>query len=311
MLIRFGILALAVVLLVYLIMTSRQQGSVKKRLEAIEKEGDISVMLAQEIALETQKRRPTLGFVRVPGRVRASIASSGVKLKDEEFVLLWLLLVLVVAIFTLVFAKSFIICIIASALAAMAPPLLLSSAEHKRHQLFGEQLGDALLLISNALRAGFSFEQALESAARDMPDPLSSELSRVVKELKVGMSFEDSMGALAQRMENNDIKLLTSAVVVQRQVGGNLAEILDNISETIRERIRIKANIKTLTAQGRTSGLLIGALPIFLLIMCSIMNPGYMSMFTSTLIGYILLGVMAVLELIGALVIRNMVNIES
>ena len=135
------------------------------------------------------------------------------------------------------------------------PRIYLGMRKSARLKAFDNQLGDALNLIVNSLRAGYSTTQALEVISNEMPSPISDEFGRVVLELQLGVSFDTAMANLLRRMPSPDMDLVITAMSVQREVGGNLAEVLDAISFTIRERVRIKGEIKTLTAQGRITGL--------------------------------------------------------
>ena len=149
----------------------------------------------------------------------------------------------------------------------------------------------------------------MESVCRDMPEPISQEFNRAVREMKMGTSLEDALTAVSERMSNLDMQLLTSAVMVQRKVGGNLAEILDNISDTIRARIKLRRNIRTLTAQGRFSGYIVGLLPVASFVLISIYNPSYLTIYFTTMLGAIILVIAAVLEVTAFLIIRKMVNL--
>src|SRR5438067_7696671 len=134
----------------------------------------------------------------------------------------------------------------------------------QRLKKFNSQLGDTLTLLSNALKAGYSFAQAVDTVAKNGTPPISEEFARAVREMNLGGSVEEALNNMVKRVDSDDLDLVVTAVAIHRTVGGNLAEILDNIAHTIRERIRIKGEIRTLTAQARASGYLITALPIFL-----------------------------------------------
>ena len=284
-----------------------KKSALDERLLRIQNMSAISVSEEEEPVLNRTRHR--FEFLRVPEKVRETILSAGIMLRVEEFVMIWISLTLVPGLlYYIVFGNIFGSFVIV-AISAAIPPFYINRARGKRLAAFGTQLGDALLLISNGLRAGFSFEQVLETVAEEMPMPISQEFARVSRELKMGMTMEYSLMSLTERMENTDMRLLTSAVLIQRQVGGNLAEILDTISGTIQERIKIKKNIKTITAQGKISGIVIGAIPIVLFVLLSIINAEYMSMFYESLIGKILMGIAIVMEVLGFLVIRKMVTI--
>jgi tight adherence protein B len=164
--------------------------------------------------------------------------------------------------------------------------------------------------MSNALRAGFSFMQAMDMVGREMPDPISKEFSRTYREISLGAITEEALQKMVKRVSSDDLDLLVTAVLIQRQVGGNLAEVLDNISHTIRERIRIKGEIRTLTAQGRISGLIIGIIPPCLIVLLLLINPSYMQPLLYTQLGWMMLAAGACTEFIGILLIKKIISID-
>ena len=254
--------------------------------------------------------RPAFSFLHVPQKIKGDLIASGIRLRPEEYLMLWICATLIPSLLAYIAGGSFLVCVALVAVGAVAPPVAVSVAHKKRIERFGTQLGDALMIVSNSLRAGFSFEQALANISKDLPDPLGPEFLQAVRELELGADLETVLSSIAERMQSKDMELLNTAVLIQRQVGGNLAEIIDNISETIRDRITIKRNIRTLTAQGRISGKIIGALPLFLLAFVSSANPGYMQPLFTTSYGHMLLAISAVLEGVGFLVIHKLVNIK-
>ncbi|HEY3369005.1 MAG TPA: type II secretion system F family protein [Symbiobacteriaceae bacterium] len=192
----------------------------------------------------------------------------------------------------------------------LAPYLLLARAEKARLKTFGQQLPDALAMIANALRSGYSFLQAMDVVSREMPAPICKEFGIVLREARVNIPLEESLTNLVRRVKSPDLDLVVTAVLVQRQVGGNLSEVLDKISGTIRDRIKLHGEIRALTAQGRFSGYVVSLLPLGLGLLMQLMSPGYMKPLFTTPVGYALLGAGAVSQIIGILIIRNMINME-
>ena len=179
-----------------------------------------------------------------------------------------------------------------------------------RLNAFNKQLPDTITLLSNSLRAGSSFLQSIELVSREGGPPMSEEMGRVVREVNLGLGMEEALHNLVRRIKSDDLDLMVTAIGIQQQVGGNLAEILDTIAFTIRERVRIKGDINTLTAQGRVSGYLVAFLPIGLGVALNAINPAFMApLFTET-IGRILMGVGAVMMTIGFLAIRKITDIK-
>jgi tight adherence protein B len=175
---------------------------------------------------------------------------------------------------------------------------------------FNRQLPDTIVLLSNSLRAGSSFLQSIELVSREGGPPMSEEMGRVVREVNLGLGMEEALQNLVRRIKSEDLDLMVTAIGIQQQVGGNLAEILDTIAFTIRERVRIKGEINTLTAQGRVSGYLVAFLPIALGVVLNMINPAFMQpLFTQT-VGRILIGVGIVMMTIGFLAIRKITDIK-
>jgi len=199
---------------------------------------------------------------------------------------------------------------VVAAAAAAAPLFALRIAKARRLAAVNTQLGDALAMISNTRRAGFGFAQALEMVSREMPPPISKEFARCLQEMNLGLGTEDALQNLVARVGSDDLDLMVTAVIIQRQVGGNLAEILDKIRDTIRERVRIKGEIRTLTAQGRISGLIIGLLPVALALILLIINPGYLRELFNSPAGLAMVAYAAVSEVIGVVLVRRIMNIR-
>jgi tight adherence protein B len=175
---------------------------------------------------------------------------------------------------------------------------------------FNKQLADTITLLSNSLRAGSSFLQSIELVSRETPAPMGEEMGRVVREVNLGLGMEEALNNLVRRIKSDDLDLMVTAIGVQQQVGGNLAEILDTIAFTIRERVRIKGEISTLTAQGRMSGYLVSFLPIGIAIVLNMINPAFMQPLFTQLLGQILLGVGGVMMTIGFFAVQKIVDIK-
>lgn len=180
----------------------------------------------------------------------------------------------------------------------------------KRRKDFVNQLSDCLTTVANALRAGFSFLQAMELISKEMEPPISEEFAQTIREMKLGTRMEDALETMDVRVGCPDFSLVIAAVLIQHQVGGNLAQILDTISNTINERIRMRREVMALTAQGRASGWVLALLPIALAAILSVMNPSYLAPLWEDQIGRLAIGAALVLELIGFIVIKRIVDIE-
>ncbi len=192
------------------------------------------------------------------------------------------------------------------------PRILVGQLQKKRLNDFNGQLADMLNLMVNGLRAGFSTMQALESVSKELPAPINTEFHRVVQEMQLGISMEVALDNLLVRIPSEDLDLVITAINVQREVGGNLAEVLETISHTIRERIRIKGEIKTLTTQVTASGRLLSLMPLFLIGALYILNRSYiMQFFEEPIIcGASMLGCSGILIIAGTLVMNKIADIE-
>ncbi len=197
------------------------------------------------------------------------------------------------------------------------PKFWLNRRKSKRLKAFNSGLADTITLLANSLRAGSSFLQSVEMVVREAQPPISTEFSRVIREVNLGLPLDDALANLQRRMKSDDLDLMTTAIAIHHSVGGNLAEILDTIAFTIRERVRIKGEIKTLTAQQRMSGYVVGFLPIALVLLLSVIAPTFMepmflqppSLFGQPL-GLFILALGGVMMLIGFILIRRIVDIE-
>jgi tight adherence protein B len=197
------------------------------------------------------------------------------------------------------------------------PRLWLSRRKSRRLKAFNSNLADTITLLANALRAGSSFLQGLEMVVRETQPPISTEFERVIREVNLGLPMEQALANMTRRVRSDDLDLMTTAITIHHQVGGNLAEILDSIAFTIRERVRIKGEIRTLTAQQRMSGYVVGLLPLALMGLLQVISPKFMEpMFQKPPelfglpAGIIVLGVGGVMMAIGFYIIRRIVDIE-
>ena len=201
--------------------------------------------------------------------------------------------------------------IILGAVAFLIPPLVLNYLQRRRLNQFNEQLGSMLQLLSNSLKTGYSIDRALETVAAKSQPPVSSEFERVTTEVTLGISVEDALSALLLRINSPDLEFIVTAILLHIRVGGNLAEVLDNISDTLRDRLQTKRDMSVLTAQSRASATIITGLPILLALGLYVFVPGYYAPMTSTWVGYVLLAFAGFLILIGNLLIQRMTSLEA
>jgi tight adherence protein B len=192
----------------------------------------------------------------------------------------------------------------------MAPRVWLSRRRKARDEKLAAQLPDALTMIANSLKAGFGLLQSLSTAAEQTEHPLSTELAQTVHETNVGSSVEEAFLNLSERGANYDLDLVVTAILVQRSAGGNLSEILETVTETMRERVRIKGEINTLTAQQRLTGFVISLMPVGVGGMFMLVSPDYMTALFTDPLGRMMLGVAVVMQILGVFIIGRILNIE-
>lgn len=192
----------------------------------------------------------------------------------------------------------------------IAPYLLLARSEKQRLKAFEQQLPDALAICSNALRSGYSFLQAMDVVSREMPDPVAKEFGLVLRETRVNIPIEEALTNMTQRVKSPDLDLVVTAVLIQRQVGGNLSEVLDKIGSTVKDRIRLQGEIRTLTTQGRFSGWIVSLLPATLAVLMQMVSPGFLDPMLSHPLGWVFIFIGVGMQGIGIFMIKNMVNLE-
>ncbi|MGH2479279.1 MAG: type II secretion system F family protein [Ktedonobacteraceae bacterium] len=247
-------------------------------------------------------------------RLAGELAQADLRITAGEFMTLRGVLASVGALLGLVIpvGNPFVLALVLLLAGLYGPMIWLRRRKMARQRKFNEQLPDLINLMSGALRTGYSFMQSLELVAREGVEPSKIEFGRVVREVGIGISPEEALGHLVDRMQSEDLNLLVTAVNVQREVGGNLVEVLEVIATTIRERIKLIGEVGVLTAQQQLSGYIIAMLPVGLGLLLFIINPSYMlSMFTATRwFGWTVVSCSGVMIVIGLVIIRRIVDIK-
>jgi tight adherence protein B len=210
-------------------------------------------------------------------RIARELARADLKFKVGEYIALIAICIIVGgALAWLIGNRHPVSLLIGAILGAFAPRFYVARQKRVRLQKFNEQLADMLNLMVNGLRAGYSTMQAMESISKELPSPISDEFRRVVQEMQIGITMEMALENLLRRIPSEDLDFVVTSINVQREVGGNLSEILDTISFTIRERVRIKGEIRVMTSQVRTSGSVLSLIPLFLTLILWFLNPDYL-----------------------------------
>jgi tight adherence protein B len=235
---------------------------------------------------------------------------AGIPLLGTEFMALLLLSAVVIGSIAAVLVKKWYAGILAAIIIMAVEYIYVLVRIERRATSFTNQLGDCLMMVANALRAGFSFLQAMEMISKEMEPPISDEFKHVMRDIGLGATVERALDDMDKRVGSPDFSLVVTAVLIQQQVGGDLARILDTISETIQDRIRMRREVKTLTAQGRLSGWILILTPIALALFMTSSNPDYMDPLFKHPVGQMILVAAIIMEIIGAFVINRIVDIE-
>ncbi len=315
-----GGLGLAMLLIGLLLSVFGGQSVVEERLGRYSEAGGMT--FAGETAAEggVQRPSPLSDFFNRMGEgtdlfdgISKNLAQANIKLRPAEYIAAIVASSLGAGFVGMVLGRSVIIGVLGLIVGPFIPGIYVKSTLGRRLKQFDNQLGDMLNLMVNGLRAGYSTLQAMEAVSRELAPPISDEFRRVVQEMQLGIPMEDALEHLIRRIESDDLDLVITAINVQREVGGNLAEILDTISFTIRERVRIKGEISALTAQGRATAWVISALPIVLTAVLFVVNREYVMEFfnpETRTCGYPLLGLAGLMVVIGFIAVQKIVAID-
>jgi tight adherence protein B len=246
--------------------------------------------------------------------IAKELARADIKLKVGEFIAMAFGVSLLIGFIGWIISEgSWLAGLVGFIIGAFLPRVYIGMQKNKRLVRFNDQLADMLNLMVNGLRAGYSTMQAMEAVAKELPPPISEEFRRVVQEMQLGITMEAGLDNLLRRIPSLDLDLVITAMNVQREVGGNLAEILSTISHTIRERVRVKGEIRVLTAQQVYSGRFLSAMPVMIIGALYIVNRDYLMMFfeeETRLVGMIALGLAALLIVVAYFVMDKIAKIE-
>ena len=239
-----------------------------------------------------------------------TMQKAGIPLLGTEFLILLVLSAFVSAAIVAIVTKKLFAGLLVAIVVVAAEWVYVLLKVSRREAAFTNQLGDCLMMVANAMRAGFSFLQAMDLVAKEMEPPISEEFKHVMRDIGLGASVERALDDMDKRVGSPDFSLVVTAVLIQQQVGGDLAHILDTISDTIQDRIRMRREIRTLTSQGRISGYVLGVLPFALAAFISVTNPGYLEPLFTERLGQIAIGIAVVMVLIGFIIIQRIVDID-
>jgi len=271
-------------LIVGVVVSRTSQSVVEERLGRYSDGGFASAISVE--GRKVERSSPIADFLDQMGQgsnlfdnISKSLAQADLKFRPVEFLATIVISAGFVTVVSFILSKSIPFAILAGIAGAFIPQIYVMRSKTKRTTMFNRQLGDMLNLMVNGLRAGYSTMQAMEAVSKELPAPISVEFRRVIQEMQLGLNMEEALDHLVRRITSDDLDLVITAINVQREVGGNLAEILDVISYTIRERVRIQGEIAALTAQGRATAWVISALPIVLVLLLFLVNRPYIMQF--------------------------------
>jgi tight adherence protein B len=305
------IVASLVALAIMALMGGRRRGTLPKRMAEFvsipkAEEERPTAMLTDRVEEGTER---LLGRTQWWGRFLDELELAGISWSPRRIVLFAFIGTFIVIWFLYLVTGSALVALLGLAIPFAVRAFIRRKVARKR-QLFAEQLPDNLQVLASALRAGHSFIGALSVVVEDAPEPSRSEFRRVIADEQLGVPLEDALHVVVERMESRELEQVALVAAVQRNSGGNTAEVLDRVTETIRERFELRRTVRTLTAQGRLSRWVVSLLPLFLLLVITLLNPGYMHTLYSSSAGKIALVFAAAMVISGSLVIKRIVNIK-
>ncbi len=246
----------------------------------------------------------------IGANLATQLARADLKITVGEFIAATVILVIALGGVVYFLKRDILLTIGACVLGLVLPRMYVNILRGRRLKAFNNQLSDTINLMVNGIRAGYSVMQAMEAVSEEMGPPVSEEFGRVVREVQLGLTLEHAMNNMLRRVPSDDLDMMITAINVQREVGGNLAEVLDSISYTIRERVRIKGEIRAMTGQSRISGYMVALVPIALAVFIYLINPDFMGLLFTHTCGYIMIAAAVIGIVAGFAVIGKIVDID-
>ncbi|MEI6512188.1 MAG: type II secretion system F family protein [bacterium] len=302
--------------LVYLIIdrTYFQRIRVRQRMAYLKGKFVLPADEEADAVVSEEERFPTLAkFIAgktYTDRLLMQLLRSGVKLRPSEYVGFVFGLALFLALLSTLFTRNIGAQLLGIFVGLVCPYYYLKAMEARRLVTFNRQIPDALSLMSSAIRSGFSFQRAMMLVAEELPDPIAEEFRRFNNETSVGLQTDTALLRMGTRVPSYDLQLVITAIIIQQQTGGNLSEIIDKISETIRERIRIEGEVAALTAEGKISGAVLVLLPIGLAVVISLVNPSYLKPLLTDPLGNMIILIAIGMQVLGAIIINKMLVLD-
>lgn len=318
------IIAMTVMLAVFSIVVglrASRRSAIEERLHSFRKEGQTTGDEQEQEGPVLRRRSYSglpilsafLGQLRGSEQVALSLERAGVPLRVGEYYLIRYAAALVFLFVPFLFSRGVFTFIMAAGMAVLGyslPAIWLGAKKGARAKRLEGQLVEMLGMVANSLKSGYGLMQSFEFAAKQLDPPLATELMRMLRDANLGMSGEDALEAMGERIGSVDFEMVMTAINIQRTVGGNLAEILESVAYTMRDRERIRGEIATLTSQQRMTGFVIGSMPVFMALLFLLINPDYMGLLFTTTAGQLMIVAAVALEFVGAMTIKKILAIE-
>lgn len=308
-----GIIMIILLIIGMVATTSREQMLVEERLNQYLGDQNTSLEAEAKRTAITDWVSKRVERTSIGDKISQDLARADMKFKvGEYFALIIIAVILLGGIAWLIGGRNIISFLIGGVVGFLAPGFYVHQQQTKRLTKFNEQLADMLNLMVNGLRAGYSTLQAMEAISKELPPPICDEFRRVVQEMQIGIPMDAALANLLRRIPSDDLDFVITAINVQREVGGNLSEILETISFTIRERVKIKGDIRVITSQVRASGTILALIPIFLTVVLWFLNPKYLMSFMDAgpICAIIAATVVVILISLGFAIMMKIADIE-
>jgi len=311
----FALVLLAVVGEYFLLGTGRgEKAEVRKRISLLElrnlREADVPDFLKKEVLSEVLLLNRLLSRVDLAARIDRRLQQADMKMPVGTFLLLSLVLFFVGIVAGRILHWPTILSIVVGIALLTVPNLIVNIKRRRRLKRFMNHFPEALEMFARSLRAGHSFTGAIQLVAQEMPDPIGPEFSKVFEEQNLGIPLRQALIGMTDRVDTLDVKFFVTAILIQRETGGNLAEIIDKIAYVIRERFRVQGQLKIFTAQARLSGFILSLLPIGVAVLIWILNPEYLKPLWFERTGKIMIAIAVTLQILGMLAIRKIIRIK-
>jgi tight adherence protein B len=311
----FALVLLAVVGGYFLLGAGRsEKAEVKRRISLLElrnlRDADVPEFLKREVLSEVPLLNRLLSRVNIAARIDRRLRQADMKMPVGTFLLLSLVLFFMGIVAGRILHWPTILSIVIGIGLLTVPNLIVEIKRRRRLKRFMNHFPEALEMFARSLRAGHSFTGAIQLVAQEMPDPIGQEFSKVFEEQNLGIPLRQALIGMTDRVDILDVKFFVTAILIQRETGGNLAEIIDKIAYVIRERFRVQGQLKVFTAQARISGTILALLPVGMAVLLTTLNPEYMKPLWIEKTGKILIVVAVTMQILGFLVIRKIIRIK-